>query len=49
MNKIYISENTLMAIEEFRKVLAAYVFLQQTSREGRWFGERRSIPNCCET
>ena len=49
MNKISISDNALMAIAEFTKALAAYVFLKQTSREGGWFGERRSIPNCCET
>jgi hypothetical protein len=38
-----------MATTEFTEVLAAYVFLKQISREGCWFGERRSIPNCCET
>jgi hypothetical protein len=49
INKTCISENALMAIEEFTKVLAVYVFQQLTSREGRWFGERLSIPNFCET
>jgi len=49
MNKNAISENAPMAIVEFKKVLAAYVFLKQTSGERRWFGERRPIPNSCET
>jgi len=42
MNKVSISDNALMAIAEFTKVLTAYVILKQTSRERRWFGGRRS-------
>jgi len=38
-----------MAIVEFKKVLAAYVFLKQTSGQRSWSGERFSIPNCCKT
>lgn len=49
MNNISISENALMVVAVVTKLLATYAFLKQISRERRWFGERRSIPNFRET
>jgi hypothetical protein len=49
VNKISITEKALMVVAVVKKLSAAYVLLKQASRERRWFGERRSIPNCCET